>query len=65
MTNPQEDFNAWWDAHYTADDGGRTSICRRCGQSVGYVTKHAAERHGDLIEVMPVTNDDPRLATSY
>lgn len=65
MTTPQQNFSAWWDAHYTSDDAGKTSVCRRCGQVVGYVTKHAVERHGDAIEVMPATNDDPALAKSY
>lgn len=63
MTTPQSDFTAWFEAHYSTASG--TVVCRRCGEQVGYVTKHAAERHGDPIEVMPAVNDDPRLAQSY
>lgn len=46
-------------------DGLPVLACRRCGQSVGYLTKHAAERHGDQIEVLPATNSNPLLAEAY
>lgn len=50
---------------HPATDGGPDFVCKRCGQRVGYVTKHAAERHGDNVKVMPVTNDNPKLAEAY
>lgn len=64
---PQENFGAWLDAHYVMfDEAGRPRpVCRRCGLPVAYVTKHAAVRHGDAIEVMPVRNRGRSLAESY
>lgn len=39
---------------YTADPELRVLRCNRCGEIVTWVTRHAAERHGDNIEVMPM-----------
>jgi hypothetical protein len=43
----------WINEHYEFA-GGDLFRCKRCGQPVGYLTKHARERHGDPIEVLPV-----------
>lgn len=55
-TDPREDFSAWWQEHYdTITVPGRVSLrCKRCSVPVFHVTRHAAEVHGDPIEVMPV-----------
>lgn len=47
-------FLDWVDEHYEPDPTRDTSLwrCRRCG-IVDYVTKHAAARHGDGVEVLP------------
>ena len=42
----------WLNEHYLLD-GAEWPTCRRCGKPVGYVTKHAAKRHGDEIQVLP------------
>lgn len=66
MTTPQENFGRWLDEHYAPiddDHEGPDFRCRRCGQAVSYVTKHAVVRHGDDIAVMPVAKQE--LAESY
>jgi hypothetical protein len=65
---PQESFGQWTDENYElvgVETNQMAYRCRRCGAEVGYLTKHAALRHGDPIEVMPATTDDPTLAESY
>jgi hypothetical protein len=65
---PQENFSQWTEEHceLVEPELNRMSYrCRRCGAEVGYLTKHAAERHGDAIEVMPARNDDRALAEAY
>jgi hypothetical protein len=49
---------AWMDDHYEQVDSpfGPYLVCLRCRKRVGYVTKHAAVRHGDDVEVMPPVN---------
>lgn len=63
MVTPQEDFTAWTEQRYVLID--RMFRCRRCWQQVGYLTKHAAERHGDPIDVMPVVDGHQHLADAY
>lgn len=54
--------SAWIDKHYEfkadSENPDRPPVlrCRRCGVEVGYLTKHAAVRHGDDVEVLPVKN---------
>lgn len=70
---PQENFSGWLAEHYdmanpnggAALDGGPDFVCKRCGDRVSYVTKHAAVRHGDDIEVMPAVNGKRKLARAY
>jgi hypothetical protein len=58
----------WIDEHYKMGEatGGKAPmlVCRRCEQPVGYVTKHAVERHGDDIQVMPAVNSVAREMVS-
>lgn len=66
MTTPQENFIGWLEQRYdTPDDPHGQYVCKRCGQEVSYLTKHAAVRHGDDIEVMPAVNRNQELADSY
>lgn len=44
----------WIDANYYVDPLSGSLRCRRCDRVVDWLTKHAAERHGDPIAVMPV-----------
>lgn len=65
---PQENFIAWLEQHYESlldKHEGPDFRCRRCGAQVSYVTKHAAVRHGDNIEVMPVVSSNRELADAY
>jgi hypothetical protein len=62
---PQENFSRWADEHYEMTGEPPTHRCRRCGHEVGYLTKHAKERHGDDIEVMPVRNSNAAVAALY
>lgn len=67
MVTPQESFGRWAAEYYDHfDESGQPNfVCKRCGMIVGYLTKHAAVRHGDPIEVMPAVNDNPKLAEAY
>lgn len=66
MITPQENFSQWMAEHYEWTEADPPAIrCRRCGKEVGYLTKHAVVRHGDPIEVMPVTGDHRDLAEAY
>ena len=71
MSDPLSDFSGWVDAHYINPQGpqgpgrGKRMICRRCGQPVGYLTKHAVVRHGDKIEIMPVSNSNRSLVEDF
>lgn len=76
MTDPKDDFNAWYNEHYDLDQivrlpgaNGRDLLlprCRRCGGPVGWPTKHAVERHGDPIEVIDAQPDtDPAVLAAY
>lgn len=58
LVSPQANFMAWLNRHYDTVDSptGPYLACTRCGDRVSYVTKHAAVRHGDHIEVMPAKN---------
>ncbi len=53
-----ENLAAWIDENYDRAESpfGQHLVCRRCRERVGYVTKHAAVRHGDDVEVMPPVN---------
>lgn len=55
-----EKLAAWIGEHYDWVESplglAPQLVCKRCRKPVGYVTKHAAERHGDDIEVMPPVN---------
>lgn len=55
-----EKLAAWMDDHYEYVESplglAPHLVCRRCRKRVGYVTKHAAVRHGDDVEVMPPVN---------
>lgn len=62
---PQENFAQWADEHYELVGDPPEYKCRRCGAVVAYLTKHAAVRHGDDIEVMPAKNRNAELAESY
>ena len=53
----------WIEEHYDTDDERMAFICKRCHQEVSYVTKHAKERHGDDIKVLPVR--EPALADKW
>lgn len=53
-----ENLAAWINDHYDTVESpfGSYLACKRCRKRVGYVTKHAAVRHGDDVEVMPPVN---------
>lgn len=55
-----EKLAAWMDERYELVESplglAPDLVCRRCRKRVGYVTKHAAVRHGDDVEVMPPVN---------
>lgn len=57
----------WLVEHYdTAEDSaGHHLVCKRCRQRVGWVTRHAAERHGDAIEVMAPVEGKEQLVDVY
>ena len=67
MVTPQENLGQWINEHYdfVTDDGTPRLSCRRCGTAVTYVTKHAVVRHGDPIEIMPVSDGNEALASTY
>ena len=52
----------WIEEHYNFTADNRL-LCKRCGMEVTYVTKHARERHGDDVEVLPVR--EPALADKW
>jgi hypothetical protein len=60
-------LTAWMDEHYDLVESPLGLmphlVCKRCRKRVGYVTKHAAVRHGDDVEVMPAM--DLSLADAY
>lgn len=58
-------FGKWLDAFYYLDESGEFFRCRRCNMCVSYMTKHAVERHGDPIEVMPPINANKQLAEMW
>lgn len=54
----------WVTEHYEwsdppADGSAPVMPCRRCGVEVTWLTKHAAERHGDPIEVVAPVDGRP------
>lgn len=49
----ESDFITWIFTNYEVDVRGRTLRCRRCHAPVLYVTKHAADHHGDDVIVYP------------
>lgn len=60
MTQPVTDFDLvpWMYEHYDADTAANMMRCKRCRMLVRYVTKHAVERHGDNIPVLPALHGD-------
>jgi hypothetical protein len=49
-------FSAWWPEAYDIDvrEGTTSSfVCKRCGERIGYLTRHAARVHGDNITELP------------
>ena len=51
-------FGRWVDDHYEIDRAlTDTPVlrCKRCHAEVGWLTRHAVERHGDDIVIMPLT----------
>lgn len=57
MEAGSDEFMDWLKAHYEADPDRDYMVCRRCGEDVGYVTKHAVVRHGDDIDILPPINN--------
>lgn len=50
------DLYAFIDELYEPDFDSGAFRCKRCGQIVDWVTKHAAVKHGDDVQVMPPLN---------
>lgn len=57
MIDVSDNIVAFINERYDRD--GDDLRCKRCGELVDWVTKHAAERHGDDIEVMPSLGHTP------
>jgi hypothetical protein len=59
MTTTLDSYHlaAFVEERYDIDDNDELR-CKRCGQVVDWVTRHAAEKHGDDVEVIPVRNEN-------
>lgn len=60
----ETDFTVWMWQHYrlgpTPAGGKPPKIeCIRCGKEVDWLTRHAVERHGDQVTVIPPVHDAP------
>lgn len=56
--------NAWIQRNYRMGEPGPEGgpppmVCRLCNAEVDWLTRHAAERHGDAVEVLPTVRPEP------